>query len=140
MNNETRIMAVDYGEKRVGLALSDPLKIFAYPYKTIDNDITFWKIFLDLISENSVEMIILGYPLRESGEKSASTLMVEKFCDELKKRVKLPVKYWDERYSSCLAQEIIIQSVPGKKKRRNKGLLDMNAAAILLKEYLESIC
>lgn len=134
-----RILAVDYGEKRIGLALSDPLRIFAYPFKTLINDYNFWNSFLKLLSENDITLIILGYPLKENGERSSSTELVEKFRDELSKNTNLPVLYRDERYTSEMAKTNILASVPSKKKRRDKGLVDRNAASILLQEYLDEL-
>ena len=137
--NIERILAIDYGHKRVGLALSDPLKIFAYPFKTILNDDKFWDNLLKLISDESVITIILGYPLKESGERSTSTILIENFKEELEQKVKLPIILRDERYTSDMARSLILESVPSKKKRRDKGLVDRNAASILLQEYLDEI-
>lgn len=134
---EERVLAVEYGSKRVGLALSDPLKIFAYPYKTIENSTDLIDKLVLVIKESSVTKIILGYPLKENGQKSGSTLMVEKFKEELEAKVSIPIQYWDERYSSELAKANILASVKSKKKRRNKGLVDQNAASIILQEYLD---
>ena len=81
MNNsgEKRILSIDYGSKRVGIAITDPLRIFAYPLKTINNDSNFWEKFLNIFNEFNVEKIILGYPLLKSGDKSKSTYLVEGF-------------------------------------------------------------
>jgi putative Holliday junction resolvase len=134
-----RILAIDYGQKRVGLALSDPLRIFAYPFKTLINDANFLNTLTSILTENSVSIILLGYPLKENGERSSSTVLVEKFMDELKNITSLPIILRDERYTSEMAKTRIIESVPGRKKRRDKGLVDRNAASILLQEYLEEI-
>lgn len=133
---EERILAIDYGEKRVGLALCDPLRIFAYPFKTILNDRNFRTNLLSIIKENSVSLILLGYPLKENGMKTDVTEAVEKFKTELEGLAKLPVILRDERYTSAIAKERIIESVKSKKKRRDKGLLDKNAASIILQDYL----
>jgi putative Holliday junction resolvase len=134
-----RIVAIDYGEKRVGIAISDPLRIFAIPLSTLERNKNFWTSFLAILSKYEIERIILGYPLKENNEKSSSTLLVEKFYDELCKRIKTPVEFVDERYSSKLAKKNIINSVTSKKKRREKGLIDRNAAAIILTDYLNEI-
>ncbi|MEI7811747.1 MAG: Holliday junction resolvase RuvX [Ignavibacteria bacterium] len=136
---EERILSIDFGRKRIGIALSDPLKIFAYPYKTILNDHTFWKTLLKILNENKVIKILLGYPLKEDGKKSESTFMVERFKLELEAKTPIPVIYWDERYSSVTAKSNIIASVTGKKKRQDKGLVDRNAAYVILQEYLNEI-
>jgi putative Holliday junction resolvase len=131
-----RVLSIDYGERRIGLAITDPLKIFAIPLTTLENNSMFWQEFSKLLKKYNVIKIVLGYPLKEDGTKSRSTLAVEKFEEELKNKIKLPITLIDERYSSSIAQEQIIESVKSKKKRRNKALVDMNAAAIILNDYL----
>ncbi len=134
-----RILGIDYGLKRIGLALSDPLKIFAYPYKTLINDKNFWNELSGVIQEKNVTKIILGFPLNESGSKSHVTDQVGKFAKELENKFKKEVILWDERYTSVMAREKILESVTKKSKRRDKGLLDQNSAAIILQEYLNSL-
>lgn len=129
-------MAIDYGAKRVGLAVTDPLGMFAYPLVTLANDKFFWENFLKYFSEYEIELVLLGYPLKESGEKSSSTELVEKFHKKLSAKIKTEIILRDERYTSAIAKERIIQTVPSKKKRRDKGLLDKNAAAVILEDYL----
>lgn len=131
-----RILSIDYGEKRIGIAISDPLKLFAIPLTTLENNSTFWKELNKIFDSYHITIIVLGYPLREDGTKSKSTFAVEKFEKELTKKIKLPIELVDERYSSSIAQEQIIESVKSKKKRRNKALIDMNAAAVILSDYL----
>ncbi len=139
-NNEpARVLGIDYGLKRTGLALSDPLRIFAYPYKTLINDKNFWIGLKKVIEEKNVEKIILGFPLNESRGKSHITDQVKKFAKELEKKFKIEIILWDEGYTSVMAQEKVIESVTKKSKRRDKGLLDQNAAAIILQEYLNSL-
>lgn len=141
MNNEnyTRILAIDFGTKRIGLALTDPMMTFAYPYQTLLNDGKFWTNFLKIVEEMEVSKIILGYPLKESGNKSGSTLAVEKFHNELQSKFRNEIILWDERYTSVIAKNNLLQSVNKKSKRKDKGLLDQNSAAIILQEYLRSI-
>jgi putative holliday junction resolvase len=133
-----RIIAIDYGEKRVGIAITDPLRLFAYPLVTLKNDDTLLQNINMLLNEYDCEMIILGFPLKESGEHSTSTKMVLEFKEKLSKTTALPIEYVDERYSSSIAQQRIIESVPSKKKRRDKSLVDKNAASIILEDYLSS--
>ncbi|MCX6150139.1 MAG: Holliday junction resolvase RuvX [Ignavibacteriales bacterium] len=141
MNNfqEERILAIDFGSKRVGLALTDPLKMFAYPFKTLENNNNLIDEISTIVKSNNVVKILLGYPLREDGRKSDITYLVEKFCERLKSRISLEIIYWDERYTSELAKADIIEIVKKKKNRRDKGLVDRTAACIILKEYLEEI-
>jgi putative Holliday junction resolvase len=137
MEIEKRILSIDYGEKRIGIAVTDPLIMFAYPLTTINNDSKFWENLLKLFDEYNIKKIILGYPLKENNEKSSSTLLVEKFFEELKTKINIPIELFDERYSSGIAKERILFSVKSKKKRRNKSLIDMNAACVILQDYLQ---
>lgn len=134
-----RILAIDYGEKRVGFAITDPLRLFAYPLMTIKRDKNFWDKFEQLFKDYSIEIIVLGYPIKEDGSRSKSTELVEKFKTELEKKKSLKIELVDERYSSSIAKERILESVPSKKKRRDKNLVDMNAAAVILQDYLGMI-
>ena len=136
--DEQRILAIDFGVKRIGFAITDPLNMFGYPLVTVPNDNKFWNELLKVISEYKVVKIILGYPLKESGSESTSSKAVLKFKEELEKRITLPIELVDERYSSSIARDRIIQSVSSKKKRRDKSLLDKNAAAVMLEDYLNS--
>lgn len=136
--DEQRILAIDFGEKRIGFAITDPLNMFGYPLVTISNDNKFWNELSKVISEYKVVKIILGYPLKESGSESTSSKAVLKFKEELEKRITIPIELVDERYSSSIARDRIIQSVSSKKKRRDKSLLDKNAAAVMLEDYLNS--
>lgn len=136
--DESRYLAIDYGLRRIGLALTDPLKLFAYPFDTINNDNKLWENLKRIIKGKNIVRIILGNPLKESGEESAMSLKVMDFKNHLEKKFNIQIILWDERYTSSLAKESILESVTKKKKRRDKGLVDRNAAAIMLKEYLES--
>jgi len=138
-NTYTRILAIDFGMKRIGLALTDPLLTFAYPYKTIANDASVWKNLGQIIKEQDVIRIILGHPLKENGEVNYFHDQWLAFKTRLEKDFKLEVILWDERYTSSIAKEQIIQSVSKKSRRRDKGLIDMSSAAIILSEYLDSI-
>ncbi len=131
-----RIMAVDFGLKRIGIALTDPLLTFAYPYKTITNDVKTLSVIADIIKELGVSKLILGLPLNSDGTEKEITRSVKKFGEQLEKISGIKPEYIDERYSSSIAQERIINSVTKKSKRRDKGLVDMNAAAVILEDYL----
>lgn len=133
---DDRILAVDYGEKRTGIAVSDPLKMFAVPLITLEMNNNFWEEIKKIIVDYNVSKVIVGYPLKESGERSRSTELVEKFLDEFKKRINVPVELIDERYSSEIAKMQIIETVRSRKKRRDKCLVDKKAAAVILQDYL----
>ncbi len=133
---ESRILGFDYGAKRIGVALSDPLMTFAYPHITIKNDNKTWSELDNLIREKNVIKIILGYPFREDGKPSGLSPTITKFKENLERRYKIEVILWDERYTSSIATEMMILSNNKKSKRRDKGIIDRNAAAIILQEYL----
>jgi putative holliday junction resolvase len=141
MNNisSNRILAIDFGSKRIGLALSDPLLIFSYAYKTILNDDKMWHNLDEVIKEKEVVKIILGIPYQENGNLSSNAPAILKFKDALSKRYSLEIIEWDESQTSERAREMIIQTVPGKKKRKDKGLVDRGSASIMLQEYLDSL-
>ena len=133
-----RILGIDFGEKRIGIAISDPLRIFPIPITTIDNDHNLWKRIKEIFSEYNVVKVVIGYPLKEDGSKSKISLDVEKFAEQVRKKFNKITELVDERYSSAIAMEHILESVPKKKKRQNKSLVDMNAAAVILGDYLKN--
>ena len=140
-NAETRIMAVDFGLKRIGIALSDSLKMFAYAHKTILNNSATFIELEKIINEKGVIKIILGIPNEERQKKDSKTSVVKdvkKFKESLESKFNLEVELWDETYTSVIAQQQILESVNKKVKRQNKDLLDMYSAAIILQEYLDS--
>ncbi|MDH3268217.1 MAG: Holliday junction resolvase RuvX [Ignavibacteria bacterium] len=136
--NESRIMGIDFGEKRIGIALSDPLFIFAYPFITLQNDSAFINNLSKIISEKNIAKIILGLPSLKFKSSAELSKKVQKLKQEIETKFKIVVILWDEEYSSAIAKEKVIESVTKKSKRRNKDLLDKHSAAIILQEYLES--
>lgn len=137
--NEERILAIDYGEKRIGLAITDPLNIFAYPLVTLENNKSIFGELKKIIEQYNVKKIIIGNPLKENGKQSQIFPLIIKFKEEIEKYFNLSVELVDERYSSLIAKQRIIETVPSKKKRRDKGLLDKNSAAVFLEDYLREI-
>ena len=132
-----RILGVDYGDSRIGLALSDPNKIIASPFKTIKNkgfDKTEKEIF-DIVIENKVELIVLGLPLSMSGTDTNQTKKVRKFQNFIED-FDIPIKMQDERLSSFTAKKSLIQQKI--KTGYNKHFIDSTAAAIFLQQYLDS--
>ncbi|MEJ5261505.1 MAG: Holliday junction resolvase RuvX [Ignavibacterium sp.] len=137
-DNFTRIMSIDFGLKRIGIALSDPLKKFASPFLTIPNDEKVFTNLKKIIEEKAVEKIILGLPDEsQTASKSVYNDVIE-FKSELEKRFNIQVILWNETHTSKIAERRIIESVKSKKKRQDKGLIDMQSAAIILSEYLDS--
>ncbi len=137
--NEKRILAIDHGQKRIGLAITDPLNIFAYPLITLQNDSHFFEKLKKIIVEYNVVKIIIGFPIKESGALSASSKAVLIFKEELERKFSIETELVDERYSSSIAQQRILETVVSKKKRRDKRLIDKNAAAVILEDYLKNI-
>ena len=134
-----RYIGIDLGERRVGIAISDPLFIIAQAYQTINhinNADTIQKI-QTIIKEKNISKIIIGLPLTMKGTHSIQTNKVIGFISELKKEVLIPVIEIDERMSSVSAKDILIKK--GIKTGHNKKLVDQIAATIILQEYLDSI-
>jgi len=134
----SRVLAIDYGTKRIGLALSDPMKILATPYDTWENKGDIAGKIVTLIKEKNVDVVLVGYPLNGDGSKTILSDVIVKFAESIRKLSEVQVELVDERFSSSIASERIISSVSKKSKRRDKGLVDKFAAAVLLEEYLNS--
>ena len=131
-------MGIDFGEKRIGISLSDPLQTFAYPYKTIQNDHSLFKNLSDIIHEKNIVKVILGLPSSKFKSSAAISDLVKKLKSQIESSFKIDVILWDEEYSSVLAKAKVIESVTKKSKRKNKELIDQHSAAIILQEYLDS--
>lgn len=139
MSPETRILAIDYGTKRVGLALSDPMKILASPFDTIENNKLLTAKILKLIKEKNVEKIVIGYPTNGDGSKTVLSDIIINFAAELSDKSGVSCELVDERFSSSVASDRILQTVVKKSKRRDKSLVDKYAAAVILEDYLKTI-
>jgi putative Holliday junction resolvase len=135
----SRICGIDYGQKRIGIALSDPTFTFAYSFLTIKNDAKVWQALDSVISEKKIIRIILGYPTDYSAKSSITSGKVMQFKDEILKRFNIEIILWDEKYTSAIAQRRINESVWKRSSRRKKGIIDSESAAIILQEYLDSL-
>jgi putative Holliday junction resolvase len=133
---EARILAIDYGEKRIGIAITDPLNIFAYPLTTFINNPDFLHKLKPVLEQYKVAKILIGNPVKENGSESRIFNMIINLKNEIEAVFNITVEIIDERYSSEIARQRIIESVKSKKKRRNKSLVDKNAAAVILEDYL----
>ena len=131
-----RLLAIDYGARRVGLALSDPLKMIASPYRTIinNNNTILIEEIETIIAAEDVELTIIGLPLGMAGQKTEQTKKVEEFVDKLTDRG-IIIKYEDERWSSVAAKRSM--KAQNIKSGHNKDLVDQTAAAIFLQQYLD---
>ena len=134
-----RILAIDYGLKRTGIAVTDPLKIIATGLTTVESKklIAFLK---DYFSKEVVEQIIIGEPKNWDESDTHATPLVEKCILELQKNFPaIPIRKVDERFTSKMASRAMIDMGMKKKQRQNKALVDEIAATILLQEYLRSV-
>lgn len=134
-----RIIAIDYGRKRTGLAVTDPLQIIANGLTTVATH-ELEKFLLDYMSKEPVERVVFGLPKQMNGEMSESWKYIEPFMNRLKKlKPELPIELVDERFTSVLAHQAILQSGVGRQRRReDKGMVDEISATIILQSYLES--
>jgi len=134
-----RILAIDYGTKRVGIAVSDPLQIIATGLDTVPNE-RLMDFLKDYVSREEVETFIVGEPLDMNDEVTATTKLVYSFVKKLEKTFpNIPIKLVDERMTSIEAGRILVQSGVKKKKRREKGRIDRISAILILQDYLESL-
>ena len=131
-------MGIDYGEKRIGIALSDPLLTFAYPFITFQNDSSFLLNLSKIIDEKKIVKVILGLPSERFKSSKELSQKVIKLKSEIETKNKLEVILWDEEYSSAIAKEKVIESVTKKSRRKEKDLLDRHSAAVILQEYLDT--
>jgi putative Holliday junction resolvase len=128
-------MGIDYGEVRIGLALSDPLQIISQPLKVIGNNGDTFSEINKIVKSEEVGKIILGLPQNLSGEDTKKTIEVREFAEILKSKVDVPVIFWDERYTSVEANEELKQM--GYTIAESRKVVDKVAASIILKSYME---
>ena len=132
------ILSIDYGRKRAGLAVTDPLQLIAGGLATVSTSELFdW--LKAYIARESVERIVIGEPRQPNGEPSENLARVQQFVNRWRKAMpNIPIDYFDERFTSVLAHKVMIDSGIGKKARQNKGLVDEISATIILEDYLRS--
>lgn len=134
-----RIIGIDVGGKRVGLARSDPFKSFASPIGTFSPEESFEEIERQIESAGPVIGFVVGWPLTPQGDRTHATGIVEKYLKKLKKKFPDIETYMvDERFSSRDARKILVESGVPKKKRSEKGRVDQAVAAYLLQQFLET--
>lgn len=134
-----RILSIDYGKKRTGLAVTDPLQIIAGGLGTIETSVLYEYIEA-YIQREQVERIVIGKPMQPNGQPSENMVRVENFYNRWRKaHPEIPIEYYDERFTSVLAHRAMIDGGVKKKTRReNKGLVDEISATIILQDYLQS--
>ena len=134
-----RILSIDFGKKRTGLAVTDPLQIIANPLETVATA-TLFDYLENYIKKEPVERIVIGRPTQPNGKPSENLARVENFYNRWRKRhPEIPIDYYDERFTSVIAHRAIIDSGVKKSTRReNKGLVDAISATIILQDYMQS--
>lgn len=132
-----RILALDVGDKRIGLALSDPLKMIANPLETLfrttlNKDMAH---LLEVIQQKEVELIVCGLPVSLAAKETEQTQKTRFFVEELSKRTTLPIKFIDERLTTSSAERVLIEG--GVRRENRKQVIDKVAATIILQNYLD---
>lgn len=132
-----RIIAIDYGRKRTGLAVTDTLQMIANGLTTVPSG-ELIRFLADYVSREPVERFVVGLPKQMNNELSENMRYVEAFVTHLKRTIPdIPVEYYDERFTSVLAHKAMLDGGLKKKKRQDKGLVDEISAVIILQSYLE---
>jgi putative Holliday junction resolvase len=133
-----RIIGIDYGVKRIGLAVTDPLQIFASPLITV-SPAEFDKFINDFLKTDEVEAFVIGYPVQMNNQPSASVIYINPFIKKLKK--KYPEKHIyleDERFTSQMALRTMVEGGVKKKDRQDKSIVDKISASIILQSFLDN--
>lgn len=134
-----RILAIDYGKKRTGLAVTDPLRITANPLLTIETKglISWLQTYFE---KEKVDIVVIGHPTQMNGEESESMNYIRPFIGNFKKQFPtIPITMYDERFTSVLAHQAMIAGGMKKKDRQDKAIVDKIAACIILEGYLDSL-
>ena len=135
----SKYIGIDYGQKKIGLSVTDDNKVFAFPLETVKN-IDFFDFIFDFTKENNVEKFVVGKPIRMSGENSEIESEIIKFIKKLEKKFpNIPIVRFDERFTSKIATKSILSSGAKKKLRLKKEIVDKISATIILRDFLEYI-
>ena len=133
-----RILSIDYGKKRTGIAVTDPLKIIAGGLATVST-FELFDYLKDYIAREEVELIVIGDPKQADGTPSENKARIVEFVNRWKKIFpQIPLEYFDERFTSVLAHRAMIDGGMKKKDRRNKAVVDEISAVIILEDYMRS--
>ena len=133
-----KIISIDFGEKRIGLAITDSQKSIAFPLKTVGNKEIFSFLKTLFINED-IECIVLGDPKTKKNKNNELIKDLMKFHNKIKSEFNIPVHFIDERFTSKIAFRIILDSNIKKMKRRDKSLIDKVSASLILETYLKKI-
>ena len=133
-----KIMAIDYGRKRTGIAVTDSLQMIANGLTTVPSG-ELVKFIQSYMAKEPVELIVVGQPKQMNNEPSENMRYVQAFVTHLKRTLpQIPVEYYDERFTSVMAHQAMLEGGLRKKKRQEKALVDEISAVIILQAYLES--
>lgn len=134
-----RILGLDIGERRIGVALSDPGGLIARPLTLVQrrNQNEIYQTLLGLIREHGVERIVIGLPRTLRGELGPQAERVRAFSQGLAQRTPIPIEFWDERFSTVFAERLLIQA--GATRQQRRGQIDAVSAAFILQGYLDSL-
>ena len=133
-----RILSIDYGKKRTGLAVTDPLQIIAGGLATVSTSELF-DYLQGYIAREEVERIVIGEPRQPNGQPSENLQRVQEFVNRWRKAVpQIPIEFYDERFTSVLAHQAMIDGGLKKKARQDKALVDEISATIILQDYMRS--
>ncbi len=132
-----RILSIDYGTKRVGVAVSDPMRIIAQGVTTLDNDHNLLLKLKALVMEQEATCIVVGMPYGADGGKGSKAMEVDRFIEKLAKTIDVKIDTWDESYSSVNAHRAFVDIGMKRKKRQEKKRVDEMAARLMLQEYLD---
>ena len=133
-----RILSIDYGKKRTGLAVSDPLQLIAGGLATVATH-ELWDYLQQYVVCEQVERIVIGEPRQPNGQPSENLARVQQFVNRWRKAMpQIPIEYYDERYTSVLAHQAMLDAGLRKKARQDKALVDEISATIILEDYLRS--
>ena len=133
-----RILSIDYGKRRTGLAVTDPLQIIAGGLATVSTS-TLYDYLVAYMAKESVERIVIGKPIQPNGQPSENLARVEQFVNRWRKaQPSVPIEYVDERFTSVLAHRAMLEGGLKKKARQDKALVDEISATIILQSSLES--
>ena len=134
-----KIVPLDYGSKRVGVAISDPENKIAFALKTISTELVL-KYIIDLVAAEKTSIIVIGFPVNLDGSLNDISNEINVFINKLNQKIpEIIIEKYDERFTSVIAKKTILNSGIGKQKRQNKSLVDKVSATIILQSYLDSL-
>jgi putative Holliday junction resolvase len=132
-----RVLSIDYGKRRTGLAVTDPCQIIAGGLTTVETS-SLMKFLQDYVAKEQVERFVVGLPKQTNGLDSENLPRVQAFVEKLVRVFPdIPVEWWDERYTSVMAHQVMLDSGIGRKARQNKALVDEISATIILQGWME---